>query len=93
MGAHAIAMARKLAAAAPPQQQLTHAGTTPELAVPAGAPPQQEQQLAPSTLLRRSRAAGNALAPAATPKANSGATHNSVAKRASAARLACGEIA
>ncbi|GFH26369.1 hypothetical protein HaLaN_24508, partial [Haematococcus lacustris] len=34
---------------------------------------------APSTLFKRSRAAGS--------------THNSVAKRASAARLACGEIA
>ncbi|GFH23502.1 hypothetical protein HaLaN_21120 [Haematococcus lacustris] len=45
----------KLAAAAPPQLQLTTAGTTPELAVPAGA------------------------------------THNNVAKRASAARLAWDE--
>ncbi|GFH26004.1 hypothetical protein HaLaN_24074 [Haematococcus lacustris] len=43
--------------------------------------------------LGRSRAAGNALAPAAAPKANSGATHNGVAKRASAARLAWGKIA
>ncbi|GFH13868.1 TsaA-like domain-containing protein [Haematococcus lacustris] len=100
-------------AAAPPQQQLTHASTTPELSVPAGAPPQRQQQreapaanksraakqgettprTAPSTLFRRSRAAGKALAPAAAPKANSGATYNSVAKRDSAARLAWGKTA
>ncbi|KAJ9534305.1 hypothetical protein QJQ45_007027 [Haematococcus lacustris] len=79
----------KLAAAAPPQQQLTPAGTTPELAVPAGAPPQQQQQLAAASTSRKREA------PAANKSraAKQGATHNSVAKRASAARLACGEIA
>ncbi|KAJ9516247.1 hypothetical protein QJQ45_001139 [Haematococcus lacustris] len=79
----------KLAAAAPPQQQLTPAGTTPELAKPAGAPPQQQQQLAAASTSRKRGA------PAANKSraAKQGATHNSVAKRASAARLACGEIA
>ncbi|KAJ9532223.1 hypothetical protein QJQ45_003871 [Haematococcus lacustris] len=79
----------KLAAAAPPQQQLTPAGTTPELAEPAGAPPQQQQQLAAASTSRKRGA------PAANKSraAKQGATHNSVAKRASAARLACGEIA
>ncbi|KAJ9527929.1 hypothetical protein QJQ45_005621 [Haematococcus lacustris] len=79
----------KLAAAAPPQQQLTPAGTTPELAVPAGAPPQQQQQLAAASTSRK-RGAPAANKSRATKQ---GATHNSVAKRASAARLACGEIA
>ncbi|KAJ9522559.1 hypothetical protein QJQ45_008403 [Haematococcus lacustris] len=42
------------------QQQLTHAGTTPELAVPAGAPPQQQQQLAAaSTSHKREAPAAN----------------------------------
>ncbi|KAJ9531027.1 hypothetical protein QJQ45_000969 [Haematococcus lacustris] len=79
----------KLAAAAPPQLQLTPAGTTPELAEPAGAPPQQQQQLAAASTSRKRGA------PAANKSraAKQGATHNSVAKRASAARLACGEIA
>ncbi|KAJ9512067.1 hypothetical protein QJQ45_004628 [Haematococcus lacustris] len=79
----------KLAVAAPPQQQLTPAGTTPELAEPAGAPPQQQQQLAAASTSRKRGA------PAANKSraAKQGATHNSVAKRASAARLACGEIA
>ncbi|KAJ9522540.1 hypothetical protein QJQ45_008382 [Haematococcus lacustris] len=79
----------KLAAAAPPQQQLTPAGTTPELAMPAGAPPQQQQQLAAASTSRK-RAA-----PAANKSraAKQGATHNSVAKRARAAHLTCGEIA
>ncbi|KAJ9532897.1 hypothetical protein QJQ45_010974 [Haematococcus lacustris] len=79
----------KLAAAAPPQQQLTPAGTTPELAEPAGAPPQQQQQLAAASTSRKRGA------PAANKSraAKQGATHNSVAKRASAARLVCGEIA
>ncbi|KAJ9518156.1 hypothetical protein QJQ45_010089 [Haematococcus lacustris] len=79
----------KLDAAAPPQQQLTPAGTTPELAEPAGAPPQQQQQLAAASTSRKRGA------PAANKSraAKQGATHNSVAKRASAARLACGEIA
>ncbi|KAJ9509790.1 hypothetical protein QJQ45_011597 [Haematococcus lacustris] len=79
----------KLAAAAPPQQQLTPAGTTPELAEPASAPPQQQQQLAAASTSRKRGA------PAANKSraAKQGATHNSVAKRASAARLACGEIA
>ncbi|KAJ9510814.1 hypothetical protein QJQ45_027787, partial [Haematococcus lacustris] len=74
----------KLAAAAPPQQQLTPAGTTPELAEPAGAPPQQQQQLAAASTSRKRGA------PAANKSraAKQGATHNSVAKRASAARLA-----
>ncbi|KAJ9512802.1 hypothetical protein QJQ45_028999 [Haematococcus lacustris] len=73
----------------PPQQQLTRAGTIPELAVPAGAPPQQQQQLAAASTSRKRGA------PAANKSraAKQGATHNSVAKRASAARLACGEIA
>ncbi|KAJ9526698.1 hypothetical protein QJQ45_017549, partial [Haematococcus lacustris] len=63
--------------------------TTPELAVPAGAPPQQQQQLAAASTSRK-RAA-----PAANKSraAKQGATHNSGAKRARAARLACGEIA
>ncbi|KAJ9532587.1 hypothetical protein QJQ45_010678 [Haematococcus lacustris] len=79
----------KLPAAAPPQQQLTPAGTTPELAEPAGAPPQQQQQLAAASTSRKRGA------PAANKSraAKQGATHNSVAKRACAARLACGEIA
>ncbi|KAJ9505886.1 hypothetical protein QJQ45_002916 [Haematococcus lacustris] len=79
----------KLAAAAPPQQQLTPAGTTPELAVPAGAPSQQQQQLAAASTSRKREA------PAANKSraAKQGATHNSVAKRAGAARLAWGEIA
>ncbi|KAJ9524752.1 hypothetical protein QJQ45_024358 [Haematococcus lacustris] len=65
------------------------AGTTPELAEPAGAPPQQQQQLAAASTSRKQGA------PAANKSraAKQGATHNSVAKRASAARLACGEIA
>ncbi|KAJ9534843.1 hypothetical protein QJQ45_017273 [Haematococcus lacustris] len=46
----------KLAAAAPPQQQLTPAGTTLELAVPAGAPPQQQQQLAAASTSRKREA-------------------------------------
>ncbi|KAJ9514214.1 hypothetical protein QJQ45_012177 [Haematococcus lacustris] len=46
----------KLAAAAPLQQQLTPAGTTPELAVPAGAPPQQQQQLAAASTSRKREA-------------------------------------
>ncbi|KAJ9513062.1 hypothetical protein QJQ45_029453 [Haematococcus lacustris] len=46
----------KLAAAAHPQQQLTPAGTTPELAVPAGAPPQQQQQLAAASTSRKREA-------------------------------------
>ncbi|KAJ9519809.1 hypothetical protein QJQ45_013491 [Haematococcus lacustris] len=79
----------KLAAAAPPQQQLTPAGTTPELAVPAGAPPQQQQQLAAASTSRK-REAPAANKPRA---AKQGATHSSVAKRARAARLAWGEIA
>ncbi|KAJ9509233.1 hypothetical protein QJQ45_001685 [Haematococcus lacustris] len=79
----------KLAAAAPPQQQLTPAGTTPELAVPAGAPPQQQQQLAAASTSRK-REAPAANKPRA---AKQGATHNSVAKRARAARLAWGELA
>ncbi|KAJ9530449.1 hypothetical protein QJQ45_012425 [Haematococcus lacustris] len=64
-------------------------GTTPELAEPAGAPPQQQQQLAAASTSRKRGA------PAANKSraAKQGATHNSVAKRASAARLACGEIA
>ncbi|KAJ9532347.1 hypothetical protein QJQ45_010344 [Haematococcus lacustris] len=64
-------------------------GTTPELAVPAGAPPQQQQQLAAASTSRK-RGAPAANKSRATKQ---GATHNSVAKRASAARLACGEIA
>ncbi|KAJ9507916.1 hypothetical protein QJQ45_021257, partial [Haematococcus lacustris] len=74
----------KLAAAMAPQQQLTPAGTTPELAVPAGAPPQQQQQVAAASTSRKRGA------PAANKSraAKQGATHNSVAKRASAARLA-----
>ncbi|GFH20650.1 hypothetical protein HaLaN_17805 [Haematococcus lacustris] len=39
-----------------PQQQLTPAGTTPELAVPAGAPPQQQQQLAVASTSRKHEA-------------------------------------
>ncbi|KAJ9526678.1 hypothetical protein QJQ45_017567 [Haematococcus lacustris] len=59
-------------------------GTTPELAEPAGAPPQQQQQLAAASTSRKRGA------PAANKSraAKQGATHNSVAKRASAARLA-----
>ncbi|GFH10115.1 hypothetical protein HaLaN_05369, partial [Haematococcus lacustris] len=75
--------------AAPPQQQLTPAGTTPELAVPVCAPPQQQQQLAAASTSRKH-------APPAANKsraAKQGATHNSMAKRASVARLAWGEIA
>ncbi|GFH29572.1 hypothetical protein HaLaN_28256 [Haematococcus lacustris] len=34
------------------KQQLTPAGTIPELAVPAGAPPQQQQQLAAASSVR-----------------------------------------
>ncbi|KAJ9527829.1 hypothetical protein QJQ45_000381 [Haematococcus lacustris] len=62
--------------------------TTPELAEPAGAPPQQQQQLAEASTSRKRGA------PAANKSraAKQGATHNSVAKRASAARLACGGI-
>ncbi|KAJ9518436.1 hypothetical protein QJQ45_018466 [Haematococcus lacustris] len=64
-------------------------GTTPELAEPAGAPPQQQQQLAAaSTSHKREAPAANK-----SRATKQGATHNSVAKRASAARLACGEIA
>ncbi|KAJ9508062.1 hypothetical protein QJQ45_021395, partial [Haematococcus lacustris] len=61
-------------------------GTTPELAEPAGAPPQQQQQLAAASTSRKRGA------PAANKSraAKQGATHNSVAKRASAARLAFG---
>ncbi|KAJ9516993.1 hypothetical protein QJQ45_027362 [Haematococcus lacustris] len=74
----------KLAAAAPPQQQLTPAGTIPELAVPAGAPPQQQQQLAAASTSRKREA------PAANKSraAKQGASNNGVAKRASVARLA-----
>ncbi|KAJ9512267.1 hypothetical protein QJQ45_012834 [Haematococcus lacustris] len=59
-------------------------GTTPELAESAGAPPQQQQQLAAASTSRKRGA------PAANKSraAKQGATHNSVAKRASAARLA-----
>ncbi|KAJ9527108.1 hypothetical protein QJQ45_025196 [Haematococcus lacustris] len=64
-------------------------GTTPELAVPAGAPPQQQQQLAAASTSRK-REAPAANKPRA---AKQGATHSSVAKRARAARLAWGEIA
>ncbi|KAJ9514258.1 hypothetical protein QJQ45_012229 [Haematococcus lacustris] len=64
-------------------------GTTPEVAVPAGAPPQRQQQLAvASTSRKREAPAANKLR-----AAKQGATDNSVAKRASVARLACGEIA
>ncbi|KAJ9516804.1 hypothetical protein QJQ45_027214, partial [Haematococcus lacustris] len=38
------------------QLQLTPAGTTPELAVPAGAPPQQQQQLAAASTSRKREA-------------------------------------
>ncbi|KAJ9519068.1 hypothetical protein QJQ45_003542 [Haematococcus lacustris] len=77
----------------PPQQDGAwdplSSSTIPELAVPAGAPPQQQQQLAAASTSRKRGA------PAANKSraAKQGATHNSVAKRASAARLACGEIA
>ncbi|KAJ9518177.1 hypothetical protein QJQ45_010078 [Haematococcus lacustris] len=64
-------------------------GTTPELAVPAGAPPQQQQQLAAASTSRK-REAPAANKPRA---AKQGATHSIVAKRARAARLAWGEIA
>ncbi|KAJ9519795.1 hypothetical protein QJQ45_013511 [Haematococcus lacustris] len=59
---------------------VVNVGTTPELAVPAGAPPQQQQQLAAaSTSCKREAPAAN------KPRAaKQGATHNSVAKRASA---------
>ncbi|KAJ9519160.1 hypothetical protein QJQ45_007712 [Haematococcus lacustris] len=72
--------------------QATHQGlhgTTPELAVPAGAPPQQQQQLATASTSRKREA------PAANKSraAKRGASHNSVAKRAGAARLAWGETA
>ncbi|KAJ9524402.1 hypothetical protein QJQ45_008616 [Haematococcus lacustris] len=71
----------KLAAAAPPQQQLTPAGTIPELAVPAGAPPQQQQQLAAaSTSRKREASAANK-----SRAAKQGASNNGVAKRASVA--------
>ncbi|KAJ9519224.1 hypothetical protein QJQ45_017880 [Haematococcus lacustris] len=72
--------------------QATHQGlhgTTPELAVPAGAPPQQQQQLAAASTSRK-REAPAANKPRA---AKQGASHNSVAKRAGAARLAWGETA
>ncbi|KAJ9509920.1 hypothetical protein QJQ45_011478 [Haematococcus lacustris] len=77
----------KAASVIPPVSQA--GGTTPELAVPAGAPPQQQQQLAAASTSRKREA------PAANKSraAKQGATHNSVAKRARAARLACGEIA
>ncbi|GFH11942.1 hypothetical protein HaLaN_07535, partial [Haematococcus lacustris] len=59
------------------------------LAVPAGAPPQRQQQLAAASTSRKREA------PAANKSraAKQGATHNSVGKRASAARFAWGEIA
>ncbi|KAL6758785.1 hypothetical protein V8C86DRAFT_3092615 [Haematococcus lacustris] len=66
------------------KQQLTPAGTIPELAVPAGAPPQQQQQLAAASTSRKREA------PAANKSraAKQGASNNGVAKRASVARLA-----
>ncbi|KAJ9529030.1 hypothetical protein QJQ45_007107 [Haematococcus lacustris] len=64
--------------------QLQHSGTTPELAVPAGAPPQQQQQLAAAST------SGKREAPSVNKSraAKRGASNNGVAKRASVARLA-----